>query len=257
MQTQAVYVGKNTVLFRNSLGQKMYVDSRDVGIGAHLLLDGNWEYWISNAMQPSMKNAVFVDVGANFGWFTMLAAKSGARRLIAFEPNPHLFSLMKKSLLVNGIKAELHGVAVDQKASRVSLDVCWEWSGGGSALYPINEVDETFEVDSHPLDSALAHVLEEEDVKTPWLLKIDVEGFEPRVVLGAQKLLTTRQCTAFVEYHSDPKGHSKLVEMLDFFDQHKYQMSLVQHDQKIVRISRANLAQVGEAEMLCFRRFAR
>ena len=256
MQTQAVYVGNNTVLFKNSLGQKMFVDSRDVGIGAHLILDGNWEHWISNAMSPLMKGAVFVDVGANFGWFTMLAAKSGAKRLISFEPNPRLYSLMEKSLAVNGIKAELHDIAVGDEASKVSLDVCWEWSGGGSALYSIENVDETFEVNSCPLDSVLAPVIEEE-VKTPWLLKIDVEGFEPRVVLGAQKLLTTRQCTAFVEYHSDPMGKSKLVEMLDFFEQHKYQLSVVRHDQRIERISRANLAQVGEAEMLCFRRFAR
>ena len=53
----------------------MYIDTADVGFGAHLLLDGFWESWltefIARRVQAGMR---FADVGANHGYYTVLAA---------------------------------------------------------------------------------------------------------------------------------------------------------------------------------------
>ena len=43
-RTQPAYLGENEALCRILGRYKLYVDTRDSGLGAHLLLDGFWEW---------------------------------------------------------------------------------------------------------------------------------------------------------------------------------------------------------------------
>ena len=54
------------------------------------------------ALRPG---ATFVDVGANWGYFTLLAAHrvGPAGRVVALEPDPRLFALLRANLAANGI----------------------------------------------------------------------------------------------------------------------------------------------------------
>jgi hypothetical protein len=70
---------------------KMFVDSEDVGLSAHLLMDGYWEMWATEVMAQLIKPGMVVaDVGANLGYYTVLmgelVGETGA--VHAFEPNP-------------------------------------------------------------------------------------------------------------------------------------------------------------------------
>ena len=257
-KTNATYIGNNTVLLMNSLDYKMYVDGRDIGIASHLIMEGIWEHWISNAIKTDMRGAVVVDVGANFGWYSLLAAKAEARHVYAFEANPNLAKHLKNTVQVNGLggKVDVHAVAVSDCEEQVELDVFTEWSGGGSALFRQEKPDETHTVSSVTLDKALKDVGSKFE-GAPWVVKVDVEGFEPRVVLGAKELLSKHQVTAYVEYHPDPEGRTKLTEMLDFFEQQGFRMGHVGYDAKVRSQKRSELDALGDAEMLCFRRIAR
>jgi len=75
------------------------------------------------------------------------------------------------------------------------------------------------------------------------------------VVLGAQEVLKRQGTSAVVEFHSDPDGKNKLVEMLDLLESLKYQMGHIQRDGKSVPITRAGLDRLPNAEMLTFVRF--
>ena len=66
----------------------------------------------------------FVDVGANWGYFTLLAAHLVGRggRIVAFEPDPRLFRLLEANLAANGIRtAEALPVAAADRAGTLSL----------------------------------------------------------------------------------------------------------------------------------------
>jgi FkbM family methyltransferase len=264
-----VYLGDYRALARTIFDHRIFVDTRDVSIAPHLLFEGKWEHWITNAMGPLLRGAFFVDVGANFGWYSLLAAHTEARKIVAFEPNPRIFELLSQTMLVNGIQCDLYRKAVGDKEDEIALQVDWMRVGGATllerrrtmdgweALLP--EVEEKIPVEVVVLGKVLEQTLQKDAAlrDIPMVLKVDVEGFEPRVVLGAREILRGLSCTAFVEYHSDPDGAGKLREMLDFFDSAQYSLSHVQHDSKLKPISRAELDQLPEAEMVCFRRFPR
>lgn len=244
MRSSAVYLGNNTVLLKTRYDDKMFVDSRDLGIAPHLILDGNWEEWITIILGGFLTpDTVFFDVGANFGWFTLFAAKR-VKQVYAFEPNAELFSLLQKSVNVNGrLNVRCNQVALGDEVTSKTFLVDPRWVGNGR-----------IEDSSDPMAvrvavNTLDDYLYESVVSSPVVLKIDVEGFEPRVVLGGKNLVSRPNCTAFVEYHPDAY---RLVEMLDLFESLHYRMAHVKESAELEDINREQLANLRPADMLCF-----
>ena len=93
---QAVYLGEATALCRLLGRYKFYVDTRDVGFGAQVLLDGYWEIWLAQFLARRVKPGMHaVDVGANHGCHTVLLADlvGPLGRVAAFEPSPGVCAL--------------------------------------------------------------------------------------------------------------------------------------------------------------------
>ena len=72
---QTIYLGDHEALTRLYTGHRVYVDTRDVGICSHLMLEGRWEPWIEAVLRQTVKPGMrFADVGANFGYYTLLGS---------------------------------------------------------------------------------------------------------------------------------------------------------------------------------------
>ena len=68
--SQTIYLGDHEALTRLHTGHRIYVDTRDIGIASHLMLEGRWEPWIEQVLIPAIKPGMrFLDVGANFGYY--------------------------------------------------------------------------------------------------------------------------------------------------------------------------------------------
>lgn len=263
-----MYLGDYRAVAKTVFGQKIFVDTRDVSIAPHLLLDGMWEEWITSAIGPLMRGSLFVDVGANFGWYSLLAAKSNARKIVSVEPNDRLFSLLSQTMSVNGIKSKLlSNIVSDYYKENVPQLLAYDFSnlGGGSvstgasSMSTLERGKETHQLVSvRTLDEILSEVYSEEPQLNSalLLLKIDVEGFEPRVVLGGKSAIEQHRTVAFVEYHADPNRSGKLLDMLEFFEQTGFTMSHVLKNAEFATITREGLGALPDAEMLCFRKFA-
>src|SRR5690606_2597853 len=63
------------------------------------------------------ENAIFVDIGAHYGYYSMLAGTSNkARRIISFEPSPVTFEVLKRNAELNKLEnIELYNLAVSDK----------------------------------------------------------------------------------------------------------------------------------------------
>lgn len=102
---------------------KFYVDTRDVGFGAHVLLDGCWEPWLTVFMARRIKPGMAVmDVGANHGYYTLLFADlvGPEGKVAAVECNPGLCQLLRRSITVNGFDSRvqlLEQAAMDREGS--------------------------------------------------------------------------------------------------------------------------------------------
>ena len=76
----------------------MYLDTRDVGFAQHIIMDGYWEYWVTQFMIEVVKPGFrVVDIGANFGYYTNLLSDlvgpDGC--CLAIEPNPNTLAKLR------------------------------------------------------------------------------------------------------------------------------------------------------------------
>jgi FkbM family methyltransferase len=94
---------------------KMFLNPWDIALTPIIMFRGQWEpgetFWIVKTLK---KGDTVVDVGANIGYYTVIASKivGDEGRVYAFEPDPESFALLQANVRVNG----LTNVVLEQKA---------------------------------------------------------------------------------------------------------------------------------------------
>src|ERR1700680_1690492 len=136
----------------------------------------------------------FVDVGANVGYYTALAASlvGPKGRVIAFEPSPYAFERLRRMIDSNRLEhvTPVHA-GLSDRAGRLNLYLGVGSCNDTPTMVP-HENATAVEVSVRMLDS----VMEEMGVDQIDVIKIDVEGHEPKVLEGAQNLLRHRRVRA-------------------------------------------------------------
>jgi FkbM family methyltransferase len=114
--TAGVYFSDHRLLARLLSDYLAYVDMRDLMLGPRLVLDGFWESWVTLAVARHLRPGMWcVDVGANYGYYTLLMAAVCGREghVAACEPNPLLAeTYLPQNLALNGFH---HGVEICPK----------------------------------------------------------------------------------------------------------------------------------------------
>jgi FkbM family methyltransferase len=96
-------------------GKWMYVDLWDSAVAMNLFVNRVWEPEETNVIVGLLHEGdVFVDIGANIGYFTLLAsdAVGDTGKVFAFEPDPRNFRLLRKNVKAN----RCENVWVEEKA---------------------------------------------------------------------------------------------------------------------------------------------
>jgi len=187
------------------LGQYlMYVDTRDISLAPHMLLNGYWESWITQRVAAYVQpNMTCVDAGANAGYYSCIMADivGPGGRLVTCEPNAQALRLLERTMDVNGFagRTRIVRAALSDAAGTVTLSVPEHHpingaiSGRPMVLYESERVEEV-EVAAVTLDEVLA------DEPRVDFIKVDVEGAEPKLWRGLRE--TWRRCspTLLMEY---------------------------------------------------------
>ncbi len=136
---------------------------------------------------------LFLDVGANIGLYSILAAKGGlADRIVAFEPDMRNRVQMEANLLMNGLlsKVEIVAKAVSKETGSIeflpSPDTTTGQSKVGAGVGAIQVG--TLRLDDF-LDAAGLRVF----------IKMDIEGHELEAIKGMERLFTTNEVFMQVE----------------------------------------------------------
>jgi FkbM family methyltransferase len=185
-------------------GARYGCDLRNV-IAREACLTGRTAPAETAALRASLPNGgTFVDVGANWGYFTLVAAHAvgSAGRVVALEPDPRMHAELAANLARNGIRnVTALAVAAADRAGEATLSGYAEAdrNRGVSSLVAAPAGDApSFAVRTAPLDD----LLDELGIGAVDLVKIDVEGAEELVVRGmARGLVEGRYRRVLVELH--------------------------------------------------------
>ena len=170
----------------------------------------------------ALKCATVVDIGANRGQFSLIARhRFPGANIIAFEPLPKPASQFL-DVFANDDLVVLHNAAIGKKIEKCEMHISAK--DDSSSLLPISELqEETFpgtkevgviEVKVSPLDT----FVKVDDITSPALLKLDVQGFELDALQGCETLLSSFnwvycECS-FVELYTGQSLASDVIEWL-------------------------------------------
>lgn len=127
------------------------------------------------------------DVGANIGYFTLLASSlvEGTGRVFAFEPEPENFQLLVKNVELNSCKnVESFNLAVSDRLGRDDLYIADRNKGLHSLRKLSNQHTSSISVKTTTIDQ----FSEGRPIK-PDFFKIDVEGHELHCFRGMEKII--------------------------------------------------------------------
>lgn len=140
----------------------------------------------------------FIDVGANIGLWTLVAARSVgiSGKVYSFEPNPSTYQKLKDNVLLNNVKTivESKQAAVSDTSGSVFFNCAAEHNVSSIADSKAIASD-TISVPSIKLDALLG------DQRIDGI-KIDTEGYELSVLKGAANLLTKQRPFLIVEFNT-------------------------------------------------------
>jgi len=194
-----IQTGPYEALTRLFTGQKMYVDTRDISLAPHLMMDGHWEPEITKVFRDHVaSDSIVFDIGANFGYFGLVAGTEldpARGQLHFFEANPELTPFIFKTLSVNGLLpvSQIVAKAVSDGPGEVELmllDDFWGSSGIGLQDHQIKNVAgqdiavrSRLKVPKITVDD----YVKEKGLKAIDVVKMDIEGHEEAAYRGMRK----------------------------------------------------------------------
>ncbi len=205
-QAQPLYLGDHTAICRALTRYKLFVDTRDCGFAAHVLLDGFWEMWLTMFMcryvRPGM---VAIDVGANFGYYTLLLADlvGPEGHAFAIEPNPHVTALLRRSVTLNGFAERT--TIVEAAAGAYPAEEALLYSPHGEFKNArLIEARHHADPQHGTLHQIRQTTIDDIVAQSPRLdfLKIDAEGAEAAIVEGMDRALAAHRPSIILEFNA-------------------------------------------------------
>jgi len=173
--------------------------------------------WIEK-FQPG---EILVDVGANVGMYTIWAARTRGTRVYAFEPESLNYALLNRNIVANKLEEQVvaYCVAMSDRSGFGELQLSQFMAGG--SCHSLDEKLDAFHRPFRPVytqgcvSATLDELVAAGKVPQPHYIKIDVDGFEPRVIRGAAE--TIRAATVrslLIEVNQNLPDHLEMVREL-------------------------------------------
>ncbi len=178
-----------------------------VGAGEHGYWLGSYEIRKRRAFEEVIKpGSIVYDIGANVGYYSLLAGVLvGSEGIVfAFEPLPRNVTYLRKHVALNqAANIRVIEAAVAERSGQARFNL-----GASTAMGHLAESGE-IAVKTVGLDD----MLDAGDLVPPHTMKIDVEGAEYSVLMGAQKLLNKHHPTLFLDTH-EREAHKATIKLL-------------------------------------------
>jgi FkbM family methyltransferase len=210
---------------------KIYIRRNDFFIGNVIATTKNYEPYVTTEIRRLLKpDMVFIDIGANIGFFSLLAAAlvGPGGSVFAFEPNPDNCDMFEKSIEANGFEnIQLFPYAVAEEKQQFNLDVGGTNSNGRIIDFTPGAVPgqaTPLLIEAVVLDDVLS------DVEQVDVVKLDIEGAEPRAWQGMQQIVDKFRPVLVFEFSPELipiTSHIPAESFLDDLISHQYDLYIL------------------------------
>ncbi|WP_145719357.1 FkbM family methyltransferase [Mesorhizobium tianshanense] len=189
------------------LGQKLVVQNGMTGATGNIYAGLHEFADMALVLHFLRSGDYFADVGANIGSFTVLASGVCRAKTFAFEPDPGTSLYLSRNIQINDIASlvDVYEIAVGDRCKDVEFTV---------GLDTVNRVV----VGQHRSHSRLVKQMRLDDVlknTVPAMIKVDVEGYEEKVISGALSTLMKEE-VKIVELETVSPCAEKVLESIGF-----------------------------------------
>ncbi len=211
---------------------KIIFDKEDPAMSGSISL-GQYEPEMMRLFRSYLKPGMtVVDIGANLGFFTVIAAHHAGPtgKIFSYEPDPHNFSLLEKNIEANGFKnVAASPLALSDRAGTREL-----FFGDNNTTHSFSDKRGAGKSESVSTDT-LDNSLKAQGSPRIDLIKMDIEGAEPIALLGMRETIAKNpELIIFFEYHPNAikrLGNSAL-EFLGKLKELGFSLSVIDEDRK-------------------------
>ena len=204
------------------------------GIEYHLDISDYMQYCIYYGIETEPRETLYglvenattiIDVGTNIGETLLNFAQiNSTGQNIGFEPVPFLFEQASRNIAENRFdNIILENCALSDSDSTLYFNIGNEFNSGGIFLSEEQEQkDDLYAVKAILLDD----YVRQNELRNISLIKIDVEGFEMKVLQGAVETVSRHRPRMFVEVNDSflRRQGSSAVELLNYFFTRDYEV---------------------------------
>lgn len=202
-------------------------------ISRHIRLNNDWEPTTTEIILELLKNAtpdtIFVDIGANIGYFSMLVA-SKKFPVVAFEPVEANYSLLKKSIADNNFQhlISTHQTFLSDKKEEIIVNVS-ENNMGLCSSRKLLEFDFSYS-EKHMSD--ILDTFFGINTINNLIMKIDVEETEKNVLYGMEDTMRSGKVSNIIieicRYD---------IEIFNFFRKHGFNTCVIIGDAEHISVN--------------------
>jgi FkbM family methyltransferase len=191
-------------------GARVAVDTQDL-IQRYLYLFGVWEPYMTGWLQRRLRPGdTYVDVGANIGYYSLLAAQlvGDKGKVVSIEASPVFHQHLLRNISLTGLgNVRAINRAVSDTDEVLKFVLASSANMGANSIVPYEgPAESTFEVAARPLPDLLSG----EEIARARVIKIDVEGAEGSVVRGMVPMLSLLRPDAEITVEVTPERMAQL-----------------------------------------------
>lgn len=200
-------------------------------VSEHILKYNIWEpYETMLVLQHLQPGSVFLDIGANIGYYTVLAgAAVGVRGLvIAYEPDGENFRLLERNIALNDLtNVRPFRAALGEHSSQGSMYLSHD-NRGNHRLFDEGDGRRTTAVEILKGDEHVARITERLD-----FIKIDTEGYEAHVLAGLRAMILANRAHLGMVIEFWPYGlrqaHTSGTQLLEALAEYDLPLYIIDH----------------------------
>ncbi len=225
------------------------------GIPMHVLLPSSTDIYLTGGKSHSSEirlakfiikhfneGDIFLDVGAHYGYFSMLAAQIAGKsgKVFAFEASPVSFQILSK----NAVKFE-NLIAINKVIADTNESLTFHEFPNLYSEYNTLDISQYVHEPWFPkfkprpitMEAILLSEYLKQNAIAPSMIKIDVEGAEYKVLKGLGEYLKAQNLSIAMEYLSDKRGNDEHKKAEGLLKQYGYRSFRINNNGELENIS--------------------